>query len=76
MFSSIARKNRAVTAATGSIPDDSWTPIRYPKAVFDDQLGQWVSDAEIAEIPFTAFTSRGKEHQVTARWSRQSREFD
>jgi hypothetical protein len=26
-----------------------------------------VSDAEVAEIPFTAFTSRGKAGQVTAR---------
>ena len=50
-----------------SIPDDAWTTIRYPKAVFDEELEQWVSDAEVAEIPFTAFTSRGKADQVTAR---------
>lgn len=30
--------------------------IRYLKAGFDEQLGQWISDAEIAEILFTAFT--------------------
>jgi hypothetical protein len=41
--------------------------VRYPHAVFDDQLGQWVSDAEVAEVPFTAFALRGKKHAVTAR---------
>jgi len=66
-FSITARKDRAVTAAISAIPDDAWTAIRYPKAVFDEQLGQWVSDAEVAEIPFTAFTSRRNADQVTAR---------
>ena len=66
-FSITARKDRAVTAAIDSIPDDAWTTIRYPKAVFDEELGQWVSDAEVAEIGFTAFTSRRKADQVTAR---------
>lgn len=66
-FSITARKDRAVTAAIDSIPDTAWTTIRYPKAVFDEELGQWVSDAEVAETSFTAFTSRGKTQQVTAR---------
>ena len=66
-FSITARKDRAVTAAISAIPDTAWTTIRYPKAVFDEELGQWVSDAEVAEIPFTAFASRGKTQQVTAR---------
>jgi len=66
-FSITARKDRAVTAAISAIPDDGWTTIRYPQAVFDEQLGQWVSDAEVAEIAFTAFGSRGKARQVTAR---------
>jgi hypothetical protein len=66
-FSITARKNTAVTAAIASIPEDAWTTIRYPRAVFDEQLQQWISDAEVAEIPFTAFGSRGKKHAVTAR---------
>ena len=66
-FSITARKDRAVTAAIASISQDAWTRIRYPKAVFDDQLQQWISDAEVAEIPFTAFTSKPKTRQVTAR---------
>ena len=35
--------------------------------MFDEQLGQWVSDAQIAEIRFTAFASRGRKQAVTAR---------
>ena len=55
-FSITARKDRAVTAAISAIPDDGWTAIRYPKAVFDEQLGQWVSDAEVAEMEQKAET--------------------
>ena len=66
-FSITARKDRAVTAAIASISQDAWTRIRYPKAVFDDQLQQWISDAEVAEIPFTAFTSKPQARQVAAR---------
>ena len=66
-FSVTARKDRAVTRAVASIPEHAWTAIRYPKAVFDEQLQQWVSDAEVAEVPFTAFTSRRKAERVTAR---------
>jgi hypothetical protein len=47
-----------VKAAIAAIPDTAWTPIRYPRAVWDDQLRRWVSDAEVAEVPYTAFTSR------------------
>ena len=57
-FSITARKDRAVTTAIGEIAEDAWTAIHYPKAVFDDQLREWVSDAEVAEVPFTAFASR------------------
>ena len=66
-FSITARKDKAITAAISTIPDDAWTTIQYPNAVFDEQLRQWVSDAEVAEIGFTAFTSRRKADHVTAR---------
>ena len=66
-FSVTARKDRAVTAAIASISEEAWTTIHYPHAVFDEQLQQWVSDAEVAEIPFTAFTSKPKARQVSAR---------
>ena len=66
-FSITARKDKAVTAAIAQIPDDAWTAINYPRAVFDEQLEHWISDAEVAEVPFTAFASRGKKNQITAR---------
>ena len=66
-FSITARKDKAISAALAGINDDAWTAIHYPRAVFDEQLQQWVSDAEVAEVPFTAFTSKAKDRRVTAR---------
>lgn len=66
-FSITARKDKAVSAAIAAIPDQAWTTIHYPRAVWDEQLEQWVSDAEVAEVPFTALTSRPKAQQVNAR---------
>ena len=66
-FSITARQDVAVRRAIAEIADDAWTTIRYPHAVFDEQLQQWVSDAQVAETEFTAFASRGKTHAVTAR---------
>jgi hypothetical protein len=66
-FSITARKDLAVQTAIASISEDAWTPIRYPNAIFDEQLGRWVSDAEVAEVEFTAFTSKPEAKQVTGR---------
>ena len=67
-FSITARTNPQVTKAIASIGETAWTPIKYPKAVFDELAGGWISDAAVAEVPvFTAFTSRPKAQQVTAR---------
>ena len=66
-FSITARMDPAVTAAISRIPEDAWTPIQYPNAIFDEEQGRWISDAEVAEIPYTAFTSRRKAEHVSAR---------
>nr|WP_206694047.1 IS1380 family transposase [Microbacterium lacticum] len=58
---------RTVTDAIGGIPDDAWEPIEYPDAIWDADAGGWVSDAEVAEAPFTAFTSRKKDERVRCR---------
>jgi len=47
-----------VRAAIAAIPEQAWTPIRYPRAIWDDQLGCWISDAQVAEVKYTAFTSK------------------
>jgi Transposase DDE domain group 1 len=57
--------NQAVNRAIGTIPDDAWTPVRYPGAVVDPDTGELISDAEVAETELTAFTST--KHPVTAR---------
>jgi DDE family transposase len=56
-FSVTAQLNPAVKAAIAAIPGTAWTPIAYPRALWDDQLGCWVSDAEVAEVTYTAFTA-------------------
>jgi Transposase DDE domain group 1 len=66
-FSVTARQDRAVRKAIATIEADAWTPIKYPDAIFDEQQQRWISDAEVAEIPYTAFGSRTKAKQVTAR---------
>jgi DDE family transposase len=65
-FSVTARLDPAVKAAIARIGEDAWTPIRYPRAIWDDQLRRWVSDAEIAETSYTAFASK-KGKKITAR---------
>lgn len=62
------RQDPAVRAAIDSIGDDAWTTINYPNAVFDHDTNTWISDAQIAEIPFTAFaTQKKKSHHIPGR---------
>ncbi len=61
------RQSKRIKAVIGTIPGDAWTTIKYPTAVFDEPSGRWISRAEVAEIDFTAFTSRKKSDQVPGR---------
>ena len=63
------RLDKRIKAAIAAIADgpDTWTPIEYTDAIRDEQTGQWVSRAEVAEIPFTAFGSRAKAERVPGR---------
>jgi hypothetical protein len=65
-FSVTAPMNSSIRAAIAAIGEESWTAIRYPRAVWDDQLDCWISDAEVAETQYTAFASK-KGQAVTAR---------
>ena len=47
-----------VKGVIAAIPETAWTPIRYPRAIWDDQLRRWVSDAQVAEMKYTVFTSK------------------
>jgi hypothetical protein len=65
-FSLVLGKNSTVTKAIAAIPDDAWVGVHYPGAVLDPETGEWISDAEVAEVAeFTAFGSTP--HPVTAR---------
>jgi hypothetical protein len=64
-FSLVITRNRAVDKAIAAISDDAWTAVKYPGAVIDPDTGDLISDAQVAEAPFTAFAST--KHPVTAR---------
>ena len=66
-FSVTARMDKAVTRAISQIPASEWVPIKYARAIYDQDEQRWVSDAQVAEITFTAFTSRRKSEHITAR---------
>jgi hypothetical protein len=66
-FSVTARNTPTVSSAIAAIPAHAWVPIRYPNAIFDEDEQRWVSDAEVAEVQFTAFTGRRHGEHVTAR---------
>jgi len=61
------RMDPKVKAAIASIPDEAWTPIEYPDAVYDEQARRWISRAEVAEVAFTAFSTRKQAEQVPGR---------
>ncbi|HEV8055808.1 MAG TPA: IS1380 family transposase [Nocardioidaceae bacterium] len=61
------RMDQAVKKAIAAISDDAWTTIEYTDAVYDEQVGRWVSRAEVAEIEFTAFSAQKKTDQVPGR---------
>ncbi|HEY6934536.1 MAG TPA: IS1380 family transposase [Marmoricola sp.] len=66
-FSVTARMTPTVIAAISSIASDDWQAIDYPNAVFDEAEQRWISDAEVAEVPFVAFTGRRKADHVSCR---------
>ena len=65
-FSVTVNMDTKIAAAIAAIPEQAWTAVEYPRAIWDDQLRCWVSDAQVAETGYTAFTSR-KGQAITAR---------
>ena len=66
-FSITVRLDRAIRRAIAGIDPAAWVAIRYPNAIYDEDTGEWISDAEIAEIGYTAFASRRKAERVVVR---------
>jgi hypothetical protein len=61
------RLDPAVKAAIAGMTDDAWTPIEYTDALHDPDTGTWISRAEVAEVPFTAFSSKKPAERVPGR---------
>jgi hypothetical protein len=61
------RLDPKVKAAIAAIADDAWQTIEYTDAVLDETTGRWISRAEVAEIPFTAFSAQRKGDQMQGR---------
>ena len=64
-FSVAMARNTAIDKAIAAIDEAAWTPVCYPGAVRDPDTGAWISDAEVAEIAYTAFASTPD--RITAR---------
>ena len=64
-FSVTARMDPKIRRAIGRSPITPGPGIRYPQAIWDDDEQRWISDAEVAEVDYTAFASRRKQ-AVTA----------
>jgi hypothetical protein len=61
------RMDAAVKRAIATIDEHAWTTIKYTDAIYDETTGSWISTAQLAEIPFTAFVSHKKAEQVGGR---------
>jgi hypothetical protein len=61
------RMDTAVKKAIATIEEAAWTTIEYTDAVFDEPTGRWISRAEVAEIPFTAFAAQKQADHVPGR---------
>ena len=61
------RLDQKIKKTIAAIDETAWKKIKYKDAIFDETTGQWVSEAEVAEVPFTAFSSKKEEEQLTGR---------
>jgi hypothetical protein len=57
-FSVTVRMDPKIKTTITGIDEDAWVAIKYPNAIYDEQTDQWISNAEIAEVPYTAFASK------------------
>ena len=64
-FSLSVTRNKRITAAIEAINEDAYTPVHYPGAVEDPDTGALISDAEVAETPYTLRLGRGR--NITVR---------
>jgi len=61
------RLTTTIKTAIASIDEPAWTTIEYTDAIRDEATGAWISKAEVAEIPFTAFAAQKPTNHVPGR---------
>ena len=59
-FSLSVSRNKRISAAIEGIDEAAYTPVHYPGAVTDPDTGLLISDAEVAETPYTLRLGRGR----------------
>lgn len=59
--------NPDITSTIAAIDEAAWTPIHYPQAFVDTDTGELISDAQVAEVPYTAFGSKPAKLQAQGR---------
>jgi Transposase DDE domain group 1 len=64
-FSFAMARNPAIDAAIATISDEQYIPVHYPGAVLDPDTGELISEAQVAEVQYTAFA--GTRYPITAR---------
>ena len=52
-FSLSVSRNKRITKALEAIDESAYTPVHYPGAAADPDTGALISDAEVAETPYT-----------------------
>jgi hypothetical protein len=66
-YSITVANTKTIRAAIERIPESAWRTIKYRDAVWDQDEQRWISEAQIAEIDHTAFTSKRKDLHTTGR---------
>jgi Transposase DDE domain group 1 len=59
-FSLSVSRTKRITAAMEAIDEAAYTPVHYPGAVEDPDTGALISDAQVAETPYTLRLARGR----------------
>jgi hypothetical protein len=64
-FSVTVRMDRKIRRTIATIDEHAWVSIKYPNAIYDPDSDSWISDAQIARVPYTAFASK-RAHRTEA----------
>jgi hypothetical protein len=59
-FSLSVSRNKRINTAIAAIDEAAYAPVHYPGAVTDPDTGALISDAQVAETPYTLRLGRGR----------------